>query len=46
VTATEQFAEAFQRAQASGKPALIEIRIDPDIISPNTTITAIRAAAK
>lgn len=45
-TAIVQFAEAFQRAQAASKPALIEIRINPDIILPNTTITAIRAAAK
>ena len=29
----------------AGKPALIEIRIDPEAISPNTTLEAIRAAA-
>jgi acetolactate synthase I/II/III large subunit len=29
----------------AGKPALIEIRIDPETISPNTTLEAIRTAA-
>jgi acetolactate synthase-1/2/3 large subunit len=48
VAATDQFPAAFERAVASGKPALIEVRIDPDAITPNTTITAMRrnAAAK
>jgi acetolactate synthase-1/2/3 large subunit len=48
VTATDQFPAAFERAVASGKPALIEVQIDPDAITPNTTITAMRrnAAAK
>ncbi len=42
---TAQFAPAFARAMNAGKPALIEIRIDPEAISPNTTLQAIRAAA-
>jgi len=42
VTETEQFVEALQRAQAAGKPALIEVRIDKEVISPNTTISALR----
>jgi acetolactate synthase-1/2/3 large subunit len=46
VEETGQFAGAFDRARASGKPALIEIRIDPEAITPNTTLQAIRAAAK
>ena len=29
-----------------GKPALIEIRIEPEAISPNTTLQAIREAAE
>jgi acetolactate synthase-1/2/3 large subunit len=45
VTATEQFAAAFERAVASGKPSLIEVQIDPDAITPNTTISAMRRAA-
>ena len=45
VETTAQFAPAFARAMQAGKPALIEIRIDPEAISPNTTLAAIRAAA-
>jgi acetolactate synthase-1/2/3 large subunit len=39
---TAQFAPALERAFAAGKPALIEIRIDPQAITPNTTLDAIR----
>jgi acetolactate synthase I/II/III large subunit len=46
VERTEDFAAAFARARAAGKPALIEIRIDPEAITPTATLTAIRAAAK
>ena len=45
VETTAEFAPAFARAMNAGKPALIEIRIDPEAISPNTTLQAIRAAA-
>ncbi len=42
---TAEFAPAFGRALGAGKPALIEIRIDPEAISPNTTLQAIREGA-
>ncbi len=42
---TAEFAPAFARATKAGKPVLIEIRIDPEAISPNTTLQAIRDAA-
>jgi len=45
VTKTAEFAPAFERASGSGKPALIELRIDPDAISPATTLSAIREKA-
>ena len=45
VKKTEDFAPAFSRARASGKPALIELRYDPDIINTRTTLSAVRAAA-
>jgi acetolactate synthase-1/2/3 large subunit len=45
VARTEDFAPAFERAQASGKPALIELKIDPDAITPATTLSAIREKA-
>ena len=45
VTRTDEFQPAFERARASGKPAIIEIQVDPDAISPRTTITKLRDAA-
>ncbi|WP_295812694.1 thiamine pyrophosphate-binding protein [uncultured Nitratireductor sp.] len=42
VEKTGDFASAFERAQASGKPALIEIRLDPEAITPAKTLTDIR----
>jgi len=45
VERTEQFAPAFERAVASGKPAIIELRIEPDAITPTTTLSAIRQKA-
>jgi acetolactate synthase I/II/III large subunit len=46
VASTEEFAPAFERAVNAGKPALIELQIDPEAITPNTTLSAIREAAK
>jgi acetolactate synthase-1/2/3 large subunit len=46
VETTEQFAPAFERAVAAGKPALIEIRIDPEAITPNATLQSIRLDAQ
>ncbi|HET6183112.1 MAG TPA: thiamine pyrophosphate-dependent enzyme [Acetobacteraceae bacterium] len=43
VRATAAFAPAFRRAAASGKPAVIELRVNPDQITTRTTITALRA---
>jgi len=45
VARTADFAPAFERAWGSGKPALIELRIDPDAITPATTLSAIRQKA-
>ena len=45
VERTEDFAPAFERASKSGKPAIIELRIDPDAITPATTLSAIRDKA-
>lgn len=46
VEKTGDFAPAFERAQASGGPALIEVRIDAEQISPRATISGLRAAAQ
>ena len=45
VERTADFAPAYERAVKSGKPALIELRIDPDAITPATTLSAIREKA-
>ncbi|KDC80851.1 thiamine pyrophosphate enzyme, N-terminal TPP binding domain protein [Bordetella bronchiseptica MBORD635] len=45
VETTEQFAPAFERALASGKPAILHCLIDPETITPSTTLEKIRAAA-
>jgi acetolactate synthase-1/2/3 large subunit len=45
VEKTEDFAPAYERAVKSGKPALIELRIEPDAITPSTTLSAVREKA-
>jgi acetolactate synthase-1/2/3 large subunit len=45
VTETAGFIPAFQRAEASGKPSVIELRMNPDQITSRTTITQLRAQA-
>jgi acetolactate synthase-1/2/3 large subunit len=42
VVKTEDFASAFERARKSGKPAIVEIRLDPEAITPTRTLTDIR----
>jgi len=46
VETTEQFGPAFERAVASGKPAILHCLIDPEAITPTTTISKLRAAAQ
>ena len=43
VAATGEFTPAFQRAVASGKPAVIELRMDPEQITSRATITELQA---
>ncbi|WP_417462536.1 thiamine pyrophosphate-binding protein [Kordiimonas sp.] len=42
VESTEAFAPALEAAQASGKPALIEITVDPEAIAPTATLSGLR----
>ena len=42
---TEDFMPAFSRALASGKPAILHVKVDPDAITPVTTLTKIRETA-
>ncbi|MDO8298102.1 thiamine pyrophosphate-binding protein [Lacisediminimonas sp.] len=46
VERTEDFAAAFEAARKAGKPALIEVRTDPELITPRATIGALRKAAR
>ncbi len=45
VVTTEQFSPAFERAVASGLPALLELRLPEELITPSTTLSAIREQA-
>ncbi|HTW26053.1 MAG TPA: thiamine pyrophosphate-dependent enzyme [Acetobacteraceae bacterium] len=42
VTETDAFAPAFRSAVASGRPAVIELRVDPEQITSRATIAALR----
>jgi acetolactate synthase-1/2/3 large subunit len=46
VEKTSDFTAAFDAALASGKPAVIHLKVDPQAITPATTIDAIRKAAQ
>jgi acetolactate synthase-1/2/3 large subunit len=46
VKRTDDFAQAFYEAQHSKRPALIHISVDPEAISPTTTLSKLRAAKK
>ncbi|GAB4394818.1 MAG: thiamine pyrophosphate-binding protein [Kiloniellaceae bacterium] len=46
VESDADFPEAFRRAAASGKPALIELRMDPEAITPAATLSGLRAKAQ
>lgn len=43
VARTEDFPQAFREAEKSKKPALIHISVDPEAISPTTTLSKLRA---
>jgi acetolactate synthase-1/2/3 large subunit len=45
VEKTADFAPAFERAWNAKTASLLELKIDPDAISPRTTLSAIRAEA-
>jgi acetolactate synthase-1/2/3 large subunit len=46
VERTAQFEPAFERALEADRPSLIHVRLDVEVISPRTTISAIRDAAR
>jgi acetolactate synthase-1/2/3 large subunit len=44
VERTDDFAGAFERALASGKPAVLELPVDPERISPRVKLSDLQAA--
>jgi acetolactate synthase-1/2/3 large subunit len=46
VRTTPEFAPAFERALASGKPAIVHCFMDPQAITPTATLAQIQAAAE
>jgi acetolactate synthase-1/2/3 large subunit len=46
VERTADFSAAFERALGSGGPALVELRVDPEAITPRATLSELRAAAE
>ena len=45
VLRSEDFPDAFERALAERRPALLELRVDPEAITPRQTLSEIRAEA-
>jgi acetolactate synthase-1/2/3 large subunit len=45
VEKTAEFPAAFEAAERSGLPAIIHLKVDPDAITPTTTLTKIRETA-
>ncbi len=45
VETTDQFGPAFERARASGQPAILHLKLDPEAITPAASLSQIRSAA-
>jgi acetolactate synthase I/II/III large subunit len=45
VESTKDFPAAFETARAAGRPAIIHLKVDPEAITPTTTLGAIRETA-
>jgi acetolactate synthase I/II/III large subunit len=46
VVRTADFFSAFEAAQKSGKPAILHLKVDPDALTPTTSLTATREKAQ
>jgi acetolactate synthase-1/2/3 large subunit len=42
---TDEFEPAFERSKAAGIPALIEVWLDPEILTPTATVKSLRSQA-
>ncbi len=40
---TDEFAPAFERAAAAGRPALIHVKVDPQALTMSASLDALRA---
>ena len=46
VRQTAEFKPAFERALAANKPSIIEVKVDPEALTPRQTLSQIREAGK
>lgn len=46
VTRPDDFPAAFERAMRAGRPAVLEIMVDPELISTRATVTSLRERAR
>jgi len=46
VARTEEFAPAFEKAVAARRAAIIELQMDPEMITTRTTLSALRRQAE
>jgi acetolactate synthase-1/2/3 large subunit len=46
VERTEDFAAAFERAAAAGGPAIIDLKFDPEAITPSASLSEIRGKSR
>ncbi|MFN0153981.1 MAG: thiamine pyrophosphate-binding protein [Gaiella sp.] len=46
VDSTEAFPAALERSLAAGLPAVIHVKVDPEVLTPRQTLTEVREAAK
>jgi acetolactate synthase-1/2/3 large subunit len=44
VVSSDEFAAAFERAMQAGRPAVIEVQLDPEILTPSLTVESLRNA--
>jgi len=45
VERTEDFPAAFERARASGGPAILDLKLDPEALTPRQSLSEIRSEA-
>jgi acetolactate synthase-1/2/3 large subunit len=46
ITQPSDFAAAFSRARTSGRPAVLEVMTDPELLSSRATVTSLRERAR